>query len=122
MSSKDYKWQCIQHCGACCRLCPEERQEALDALTPEQQQQYLSMVGEDGWCIHYDSGGRRCRIYEDRPLFCRVSALSALFDVAEDDFDPFAIACCQQQIRSNYGGRSGVMRKFNRSIRQGGTH
>ena len=50
-----------QHCGACCRLCPE-RSEALAALNDEQRRQYLSMVGEDGWCIHYDSGGRRCRI------------------------------------------------------------
>lgn len=114
-------WHCIQHCGACCRLCPEERQEALEALSADQRDQYLSMVGEDGWCIHYDSGGRTCRIYDDRPDFCRVSALGQLFDVPDDDFDAFAIACCRQQIRSNYGGRSGVMRKFNRSIREGST-
>ncbi len=79
------------------------------------------MVGDDGWCIHYDSGGRRCRIYDQRPEFCHVSALGALFDVPDSNFDPFAIACCRQQIRSIYGGRSDVMRKFNRSIRNGGS-
>ena len=121
MTTDHQTWHCIQHCGACCRLCPDERQEALEALTPEQQQQYLSMVGDDGWCIHYDSGGRRCRIYDQRPEFCHVSALGALFDVPDISFDPFAIACCRQQIRSIYGGRSDVMRKFNRSIRNGGT-
>ena len=70
-------WTCIHHCGACCRLAPEERQEALDALTEEQRETYLGMVGEDGWCKHYDSGGRR-RIYAERPT-CRVSSLD-LFD------------------------------------------
>ena len=121
MTRDPQHWHCIQHCGACCRLCPEERQEALEALSADQRDQYLSMVGEDGWCIHYDSGGRTCRIYDDRPDFCRVSALGQLFDIPDDDFDAFAIACCRQQIRSNYGGRSGVMRKFNRSIREGRT-
>lgn len=37
------------------------------------------MVGEDGWCIHFDTGGRRCRIYDTRPDFCRVENLVALF-------------------------------------------
>ena len=41
--------------------------EALEALNDEDQATYLEMVGEDGWCIHYDSGGRRCRIYDERP-------------------------------------------------------
>ena len=110
-------WQCISHCGACCRLCPEERQEALAALSEEDQATYLSMVGPDGWCIHYDSGGRRCRIYDDRPSFCRVSELGRLFAVAEDDLDAFATECCRQQIRSTYGGRSLALRRFNRAQR-----
>ena len=110
------RWRCISQCGACCRLAPEEREEALQALTEEQRNQYLSMVGRDGWCIHYDSGGRRCRIYE-RPSFRRVSQLGELFDVAADDLDDFAIGCCRQQIRWQYGGRSREMRRFNRGLR-----
>ena len=109
-------WTCIHHCGACCRLAPEERQEALDALTEEQRETYLGMVGEDGWCKHYDSGGRRCRIYAERPDFCRVSSLADLFDVPAEDTDAFAIACCNQQIRSLYGGRSSEMRRFTRAV------
>lgn len=117
MTSASKRWTCISQCGACCRLCPEERQEALAALSEEDQSVYLSMVGADGWCIHYDSGGRRCRIYDDRPTFCRVSELGRLFDVDSDAIDAFAVACCQQQIRSTYGGRSPVLRKFNRAQR-----
>ena len=111
------RWQCISQCGACCRLCPEERADALEALSEADQATYLAMVGEDGWCIHFDSGGRRCRIYDSRPTFCRVSQLGQLFDVGADDLDAFAIDCCHQQIRSVYGGRSREMRRFNRGLR-----
>ena len=130
-------WQCINGCGACCRLDPELRQDALEALSPEQRQQYLAMVGPDGWCVHFDTGGRRCRIYDERPDFCRVSNLVTLFapdlakpeqpdpgsPEAEDggwspEADALAIACCNQQIRSEYGGRGRVMRRFQQAIRR----
>ena len=120
MNKQSPSWQCIHQCGACCRLCPEERGEALAALSENQRTKYLSMVGDDGWCIHYDSGGQRCTIYSDRPDFCRVSELGALFDIPTDDIDSFAIACCRQQIRATHGGRSGVMRRFNRAHRAKG--
>ena len=120
MNKQSPSWRCIHQCGACCRLCPEERGEALAALSENQRTKYLSMVGDDGWCIHYDSGGQRCTIYSDRPDFCRVSELGALFDVPTDDIDSFAIACCRQQIRATHGGRSGVMRRFNRAHRAKG--
>jgi len=121
------QWQCIAGCGACCRLDPALRQDALDALTPSQREAYLQLVGADGWCIHYDSGGRRCRIYDDRPDFCRVSNLLALFapelppaapEQWSDAAHGLAIDCCRQQIRSEYGGRGRVMRRFERTIRR----
>ncbi|MFM8662162.1 MAG: YkgJ family cysteine cluster protein, partial [Cyanobium sp.] len=113
------QWQCIAGCGACCRLDPGLRQDALAALSPEQRQTYMGMVGVDGWCIHYDTGGRRCRIYNQRPDFCRVANLLALFapelaPAAPAGWNPaahgLAIACCRQQIRSEYGGHGRVMR------------
>ena len=119
MTATTQDWRCISHCGACCRLCPEERPEALAALSEAQRHQYLSMVGEDGWCIHFDTGGRRCRIYADRPEFCRVSHLGDLFSVPDDHLDQFAISCCRQQIRTTYGGRSLTMRQFDRAQRNG---
>ena len=116
--SEELHWRCISGCGSCCRLEPEEREEALEALTPEQQEQYLSMVGPDGWCIHYDTGSCTCRIYDERPLFCRVENLASLFDVAPEEANAFAIACCRQQIRSEHGGRGIVMKRFEQAIRQ----
>lgn len=112
------RWQCISGCGACCRLDPEQRPEALAALNPSQRQAYLALVGADGWCIHFDSGGRRCRIYAERPDFCQVANLMTLFGASGSDGDALAIHCCEQQIRSEYGGRSTVMKRFRRAIQQ----
>ena len=118
MSGVMGSWSCISQCGACCRLCPEERGEALEALSDDQRRVYLSMVGPDGWCLNYDSGGRRCRIYETRPDFCRVQQLGELFHVCDTDLETFAVSCCRQQIRSVYGGRSNVLRRFDRALRR----
>ena len=117
-TSKGLAWQCISGCGSCCRLDPGERPEALAALGAEEQELYLSMVGADGWCRHYDTGGQRCRIYESRPRFCRVTNLASIFEVAEAEANDFAIACCRQQIRSEHGGRGRVLRRFERAQRQ----
>ena len=156
------QWQCIGGCGACCRLDPALRAEAIEVLDAQQRQTYLAMVGADGWCLHFDTGSRRCRIYEQRPDFCRVENLVGLFQAAccsssenpgsagdttfsaqaldgdgnstehgrnteegasNHHLDPgqrdeLAIACCRQQIRSEWGGRGKVMQSFNRAIRQ----
>ncbi|MCS5691647.1 YkgJ family cysteine cluster protein [Cyanobium sp. FGCU-6] len=111
-------WRCISGCGACCRLDPSLRSEALEALSPEQRMLYLSMVGPDGWCVHFDTGGRRCRIYDLRPDFCRVENLMRLFGAEGDDANALAIACCTEQIRCEDGGRGRVMRRFRRAIRR----
>ena len=119
MKNKPHKWSCVNGCGACCRLAPEESQEAIFALSEAQLEIYMKMVGEDGWCIHYDTGSRRCNIYSERPDFCRVSNLHKLFDVEESNANSFAIECCQQQIKSIYGSRSLEIRRFNRQLRNG---
>jgi Fe-S-cluster containining protein len=118
MTDRDPRWSCIGACGCCCRLDPELRGEALAALGPEQRRLYLEMVGTDGWCVHFDTGSRRCRIYERRPGFCRVENLPELFGRPGEDLDRLAIACCLQQIRSEEGGRGRVMRRFRRAVRR----
>ena len=117
-SSSREVWQCIPGCGSCCRLDPALRAEALEALNPEQRSTYLAMVGSDGWCIHFDTGSCRCRIYEERPDFCRISSLVSLFGAEGAEGNALAIACCKQQIRSEHGGRGRVMRRFQRAIRK----
>lgn len=41
-----------------------------------------------------------------------------LFGAAGEEADALAIQCCTQQIRSEWGGRGRVMKRFLRTIRQ----
>ena len=79
---------------------------------------YLSMVGEDGWCINFDHNTRQCQIYDDRPRFCRVQPdiFQDMYGIEVDEVNDFAIDCCRQQIEGVYGDRSLEMLRFDREI------
>ncbi|MBE9063329.1 YkgJ family cysteine cluster protein [cf. Phormidesmis sp. LEGE 11477] len=111
-------WQCVKNCGACCELSPADRPDLADYLTPTQLSLYMSMVGEDGWCIHYNKDQRRCTIYEERPSFCRVQAdtFRQLYSIEPNELNDFAIECCEQQIDSIYGNMSPEMDRFYQAI------
>lgn len=111
-------WQCVKQCGACCNLDPADRPDLEDYLGPEELSLYLSMVGEDGWCIHYDQTTRECTIYADRPRFCRVQAdvFEDLYGIAPEELNDFAIDCCIEQIEGVYGDRSLELLRFEREI------
>ncbi len=107
-------WQCVKNCGACCNLTPSDRPDLADYLTPEQLKTYLGMVGTDGWCINYDAEQRLCKIYEQRPSFCRVQAdtFERMFSIDTDELNEFAIDCCQEQISGVYGSKSEELERF----------
>lgn len=111
-------WQCVEGCGACCHLDPSDRPDLEDYLSPEELTQYLSLVGEGGWCINFDHTTRKCRIYEDRPRFCRVTpeTFEEMYGVEREEFNDFAIECCQQQIAGVYGEDSPEMKDYNRAV------
>ncbi|KAB1223971.1 hypothetical protein CJ030_MR2G026916 [Morella rubra] len=84
-------WRCVEGCGACCKL-----DMGPSFLTPEEIfsdpidiQLYRSLMGPDGWCIHYDKGTRKCSIYNDRPYFCRVQpdVFEHLYGVSRKKFN-----------------------------------
>ncbi|MEG3437161.1 YkgJ family cysteine cluster protein [Pannus brasiliensis CCIBt3594] len=106
-------WRCITGCGACCQLNPDER-DLEDYLTEAELQQYLSMVGEGGWCIHFDHQTRLCTIYENRPIFCRVKPdiFERMYQIEPTEFDEFAIDCCHQHIEDLYGEDSEEMNRY----------
>ena len=112
-------WHCIKHCGACCNLDPSERPDLEDYLSPEELEQYLSMVGEGGWCINFDQTTRQCKIYLTRPRFCRVQPdiFQEMYGVTAAEFNDFAIDCCHQQIEAVYGKQSQEMMRYNQDIR-----
>lgn len=113
-------WRCVNNCGACCYLDPSERPDLEDYLSPKQLQTYLSMVGEDGWCTNFDHQSKKCRIYEDRPRFCRVKPdiFEQMYQVAPEDFHEFAIDCCHQHISDLYGEDSQEMKNYDRQVYQ----
>lgn len=113
-------WRCVKQCGACCHLDPDYRPGLEDYLTPKELEQYLSLVGPDGWCIHFNAESRECRIYGDRPRFCRVEpdVFQDLYGVSPSELNDFAIECCRTQISGLYGDRSREMSRFNRAIHQ----
>ena len=109
-------WRCINNCGACCHLDPTDRPDLEDYLSPEQLELYLSMVGKEGWCINFDRATRKCLIYEQRPDFCRVlpDNFEQMYRVEKEEFNNFAIDCCQQQITGVYGKNSQEMQRYQR--------
>lgn len=111
-------WCCVKQCGACCNLNPADRPELDQYLSPEDLEYYLSLVGEDGWCIHYNDQTRECQIYPDRPWFCRVQieTFQRMFDIEPEELNDFAIECCQQQIEGVYGNCSEEMQRFNQAV------
>ncbi|KAF6171037.1 hypothetical protein GIB67_014617 [Kingdonia uniflora] len=115
-------WQCVTGCGACCKLnkgplfaTPEEIFE-----NPSDIELYKSMVGEDGWCVHYEKTSRTCSIYSDRPHFCRVEldVFKTLYGIDEKKFNKEACSFCVDTIKAIYGARSPELENFNRAIRK----
>jgi Fe-S-cluster containining protein len=111
-------WRCVKQCGACCNLDPADRPDLDKYLSPEEFELYLSMVGEDGWCINFDHTTRECRIYDVRPRFCRVEAevFQEMFGVEAAEVNDFAIDCCRQQIEGVYGESSLEILRFEQEI------
>ncbi|MDJ0578390.1 YkgJ family cysteine cluster protein [Crocosphaera sp.] len=120
MKTKKETWKCVEGCGACCNLDPSDRPDLEEYLTPEELDNYFSLVGEEGWCINFDHETRKCLIYEERPRFCRVQpdSFQQMYDIDPSDFNDFAIECCRQQIEGVYGGKSTEMKHYNREITQ----
>lgn len=112
------QWRCLENCGACCNLDPSDRPELESYLTSEELELYLSMVGEDGWCINYDHETRKCTIYDQRPRFCRVKPdiFQAMYDIAPEEFSDFAIDCCNQQIEGVYGKSSPELNRYQQQV------
>lgn len=107
-------WLCVKECGACCHLDPSDRPDLADYLHPDDLQHYLSLVGEDGWCINFNHETRECQIYDQRPRFCRVEpdVFHELYQVEPEELNDFAIDCCLQQIEAVYGDPSPEMNHF----------
>ncbi|RUT04653.1 Fe-S cluster protein [Dulcicalothrix desertica PCC 7102] len=111
-------WQCVKNCGACCNLDPADRPDIHEYLTPSELHEYMSMVGEGGWCINLDHSTRECKVYANRPRFCRVQpdVFEDMYGIEQEDLNDFAIDCCREQIEGVYGERSLEMLRFDKAV------
>lgn len=117
---KDPQWQCVENCGACCKLdkgpdfpSPEEIFE-----DPSDIEKFKSLIGHDGWCIHFEKATRKCSIYADRPYFCRVEpdVFLELYGIEKKKFNREACSCCIDTIKAIYGSKSEELDNFNQGI------
>ncbi|XP_048423529.1 uncharacterized protein LOC103933843 isoform X4 [Pyrus x bretschneideri] len=104
---KEQKWQCVEGCGACCKLdkgpsfaTPEEI-----FTNPSDIELYRSMVGEDGWCVNFDKSTRKCSIYDE--------VFQSLYGFSEKKFNKEA---CRDTIKSVYGPHSKELVNFNSAV------
>lgn len=118
---KEPLWRCVENCGACCKL-----DKGPSFVTPEEVfddpadiELYRSMIGPDGWCVHFEKSTRKCSIYPDRPYFCRVEedVFKSLYGIDKKKFNKEACSFCRDTIKAIYGSNSKELDDFNHAIR-----
>ena len=109
-------WTCIENCGACCNIDLKHRKSLINILSHEDIKLIKSMTNKDGWCKYLDKKNMKCKIYEDRPHFCKVSLFSKKFKEYKKNGDNFLINCCREHIGSIYGKKSDEMNRFKQEI------
>jgi len=116
-------WKCVKNCGACCYLAPEDRPYLADLLSVSELATFKGLVAEDGWCRHYDKERRNCKIFEDRPSFCRVktwlSGKAEGFGVDPTSSEELGIFCaeaCRENIQDVFGAESPEMERYNAEV------
>lgn len=120
-SKKEPLWRCVEGCGACCKLAKGPAFATPEEIftKPSDIELYKSLIGPDGWCIHYEKSTRKCSIYPDRPYFCRVEPdiFESLYGITKKKFNKEACGSCRDTIKEIYGSHSKELDNFNRSLR-----
>lgn len=109
-------WTCINECGACCKFDLHDRENISKFLNDDDIALINSMTDKNGWCKNLDKKNMSCKIYDERPHFCRVDNFSINFKEYLKKGDNFLINCCKQHISSVYGKKSPQMISFKKGI------
>ncbi|KAJ9540540.1 hypothetical protein OSB04_027046 [Centaurea solstitialis] len=114
-------WQCVKNCGACCKLDKGPKFPSPEEIFDDSSdvQLYKSLVGSDGWCIHFEKSTRTCSIYDDRPYFCRVEpdVFENLYGIDRKKFNKEACSSCIDTIKAVHGCESKELENFKSAIR-----
>jgi Fe-S-cluster containining protein len=99
-------------CGKCCErtemLLSKEDIERLESVGFSRED--FAVIGGDGstrlgnvgeWCYFYDSEEKKCQVYEDRPLGCRIYPVvySADEGVITDELCPMKHTIPKHELR-----------------------
>ncbi|XP_061353935.1 uncharacterized protein LOC133298620 [Gastrolobium bilobum] len=118
---KELSWHCVEGCGACCKLDKGPSFASPEEIftDPSHVELYKSLIGPDGWCIHYEKSTRKCSIYSERPFFCRVEpeVFESLYGIKEKKLNKEACSFCRDTIKAIYGSNSKELYNFEKSIR-----
>ncbi|CAI0471668.1 unnamed protein product [Linum tenue] len=119
---KELSWKCVEGCGACCKLAKGPSFATPEEIfsNPSDVELYRSLIGPDGWCIHYEKSTRKCSIYADRPYFCRVEVdvFESLYGIDKKKFNKEACSSCRDTIKAIYGFDSKELDNFNQSLKK----
>lgn len=80
-------------CGACCRVV---RGRAEDSFREK------GWIADDGSCINYDPITKDCKIYDDRPIVCRVDMLRPI-EMEKDEWYASVEKHCDSSHSLVYG-------------------
>ncbi|XP_074368904.1 uncharacterized protein LOC141708946 isoform X1 [Apium graveolens] len=120
-NKKEAVWQCVKSCGACCKLDKGPSFPSPDEIfdDPSDVELFRSMIGPEGWCVQFEMSTRTCKIYADRPYFCRVEPdiFEQLYGIEKKKFNKEACSSCIDTIKAIYGSQSKELDNFNHAIR-----
>lgn len=88
-------------CSACCRLIffvinQAQKEQNQDDEIAQLVREFPYEVAEDGSCSMLDENGL-CKVYEDRPLICRVDDLYDKFyadKMSKEEFNQVTLQAC----------------------------
>ncbi|KAK4342958.1 hypothetical protein RND71_038774 [Anisodus tanguticus] len=119
--NKEPTWQCVQNCGACCKLEKGPNFPSAEEIFDDPSDvevfsfsHYLSLNYEFVFVIV------KCQdmIEFKRPYFCRVepAIFETLYGIEKKKFNKEACSCCIDTIKAVYGSRSKELENFNAAI------
>ena len=82
-------WSGCNACGKCCRNINN-----IKIIAPE----YSFMVMDDGCCKFFDRSTNLCKIYTERPYFCKGKEVKDLYfsHLTDEEFERLSIEACNQ--------------------------
>uniref|UniRef100_M1C7J3 Uncharacterized protein n=1 Tax=Solanum tuberosum TaxID=4113 RepID=M1C7J3_SOLTU len=119
--NKEPTWQCVQNCGACCKLDKGPNFPSAEEIFDDPSDievGWLVVSGSRRKCFFYAVVKYQDMIEFNRPYFCRVEPdiFETLYGIETKKFNKEACSCCIDTIKAVYGSTSKELENFNAAI------